>query len=286
MRSQRTGAVGFELNATGSATKNAVSFPFVLALSERSRAHGSHMVTFGTPGNRPMLAGYEDMVRTQVVDAFILADTHLEDPRPAFLDAQGIPYAAFGRLWGRPELTSWADVDGAYGAATATEHCLATGYERVGFLGWPDGSAVGDDRRDGWERALVQAGLPPGPRATTIQDLSSARSVADGLLDAVGPGGAVVCASDLLALGAERAAVARGWQPGRDIGICGFDDSAIAEIAGLSSVSQPLHEIADHLLAVVHSRLVGSPPPTQGALFRPSLAIRSSTTAAPGPTPH
>lgn len=277
LRSQRTGAVGFELNATESATRNAVAFPFVLALSERAVTHGSHIVTFGTGGARPMLSGYEDMVRSQLVDAFILADTHDGDPRLAFLDKARIPYAAFGRLWGRPELTSWADVDGAHGARLATEHCLDAGYSTVGFLGWPDGSAVGDDRRNGWEWAMEHAHHPRGPRATSVQDLAAARVAAQDLLDAVGRGGAIVCASDLLALGVERAAIARGWTPGPDLGICGFDNSAIAEIAGLSSIAQPLHEIADHLLAIVHSRLGGAPPPPSGALFRPVLASRAST---------
>lgn len=277
LRSQRTGAVGFELNATGSATHNAVAFPFLLALSERAVAHRSHIVTFGTDSARPMLDGYEDMVGSQLVDAFVLADTHDGDPRPAFLDAAEIPYAAFGRFWGRPELTSWADVDGSHGTWLATQHCIDGGYASVGFLGWPTGSFVGDERRRGWQDALDQAPGVDGPVATSIQDLDCARVAAEELIDRVGPGGAIVCASDLLALGVERAVTARGLHAGRDIGICGFDDSAIAEIAGLTSVTQPLVEIADHLLAVVHSRLAGGPVPREGSLFRPGLTVRTST---------
>lgn len=280
LRSQRTGAVGFELNATGSALQNAVAFPFVLALSERAVTHGSHIVTFGTQSARPALSGYEDMVRSLLVDAFILADTHAGDPRLPFLDQARIPYAAFGRFWGRPELTSWADVDGAHGTRLATEHCLAAGYDVVGYLGWPDGSAVGDDRRNGWAWAVERAGHRSMPRAIAEQDLTSARAAAGPLLDQIGRGGAVVCASDMLALGVEREAAARGWTLGRDIGICGFDDSAISEIAGFSSVTQPLQEIADHLLAIVHSRLAGAPPPVEGVLFRPTLVVRGSTARA------
>ena len=278
LRSQRTGAVGFELNATGSAMRNAVSFPFVLALSERAPAHIGHIVTFGTTSEHPLLSGYEDMVRSQLVDAFILADTHEGDPRPDWLDGARIPYAAFGRLWGRPELTSWADVDGAHGLRIATEHLLAQGYSSVGFLGWPAGSQVGDDRRRGWAAVHEDRAMPLGPEATTVQDLGAATAAAGPLLDQVGRGGAVACASDMLALGVERAAAARGWRSGADIGICGFDDSAIAEIESLTSVAQPLYEIADHLLGLLQARLGGAPPPDAGLLVEPGLTIRSSST--------
>lgn len=284
LRSQRTGAVGFELNATGAGHRNAVAFPFVLALSVHASAHGSHMVTFGTLDDRPLLAGYQDMVRGQLVDAFILADTHPGDPRPEWLDDNRVPYAAFGRLWGRPDITAWADVDGHNGVSQAVRHLLEVGYERIGYLGWPAGSAVGDDRRAGWADELAVAGIPHGPEGDSSQQLHAALKAGRRLLDEVGRGGAVVCASDLLALGVERAATERNWQIGRDIGIVGFDDSALAELAGISSVAQPLDAVADHLLSVVHDRLAGGRAPDAGTLFRPRLVVRASSSPT-GSTP-
>lgn len=281
LRSQRTGAVGFELNATGAGHRNAVAFPFVLALSVHAAAHGSHMVTFGTHDERPLLAGYQDMVRGQLVDAFILADTHPGDPRPQWLDDNRVPYAAFGRLWGRPDITSWADVDGHHGVGQAVRHLLDAGYDRIGYFGWPAGSAVGDDRRAGWADELDTAGIRPGPEGVSSQRLQPALEAGRGLLDRIGKGGAVVCASDLLALGLERAASERGWHIGPDVGIVGFDDSALAELAGISSVAQPLDAVADHLLGVVHERLAGGRAPDTGALFQPRLVTRASSSRDP-----
>ncbi|MEI2775439.1 MAG: LacI family DNA-binding transcriptional regulator [Tetrasphaera sp.] len=278
LRSQRTGAVGFELISHGAKARNEVIYPFTVALGEMAIGHSCHIVTFSSLGAGSLVDGYADMVRSQLVDAFILADTHPGDPRPDYLDSVRVPYAAFGRLWGRPDITSWADVDGAAGLAGVTAHLLTAGYESIGFLGWPDGSAVGDDRRRGWVETLAAAGRTPGAHASCEQDLSQATTAAYGLLDQVGRGGAIACASDLLAIGVERAVRERGWRPGPDIGIAGFDDSGMAHMLGLTTVAQPLSEIADFLLGLVHTRLEGGPAPEQGTLFRPALLARSSTT--------
>ncbi|MFN8098518.1 MAG: LacI family DNA-binding transcriptional regulator [Dermatophilaceae bacterium] len=277
LRSQRTGAVGFELLSYGEANRNEVAYPFTVALGEMAIGHGCHLVTFSSAGAQTLTEGYADMVRAQVVDAFVLADTHPGDPRPDWLDEAGVPYAAFGRLWGRDDITSWADVDGAAGLADATAHLLDAGYERIGYLGWPHGSAVGDDRRAGWATTLVPRGYPAGPEGTCEQDLRAATMAAYGLLDQVGRGGAIACASDLLAVGVERAARDRGWRPGIDVGITGVDDSGMAEMFDLTTVAQPLTAIADYLLGLVHKRLEGGPPPEAGALFRPTLVTRASS---------
>lgn len=278
LRSQRTGAVGFELTSLGVVARNEISYPFTVALGEMAIGHGCHLVTFSGLGSSSLIEGYADMVRAQLVDAFILADTHPGDPRPDYLDSVHVPYAAFGRIWGRPDITSWADVDGAAGLVDVTRHLLDAGYGMIGFLGWPDGSAVGDDRRRGWSETLAGAGRAPGPAASCEQDLAQATAAAAGLLDDVGRGGAIACASDLLAVGVERAARERRWRPGPDIGIAGFDDSSMAQMLGLTTVAQPLTEIADFLLGLVHKRLEGGPAPDAGALFHPTLIARVSTT--------
>ena len=55
----------------------------------------------------------------RLVDAFLLADTHHGDPRPPWLEAHGIPYATFGRVWDDPTFTRWVDVDGGAGTRAA-----------------------------------------------------------------------------------------------------------------------------------------------------------------------
>lgn len=276
LRHQRTGAVGVEIDAVAD-TPSDVAHPFLVALTLAAPGHACHLVPFASIDAFPTLAGYQEMLRRHLVDAFVLSDTHPGDPRPEWLRREGVPYAAFGRIYDDPLVTSWADVDGAAGTALAVAHLEQQGYHRVGYLGWPEDHAVGDERRRGWQEATGAFNVERGPAVTSSQYLPEAVSRAEELLDGLRPGDAVVCASDVLALGVWRAALHRDWRPGRDLGITGFDGSAAARLHGITTLAQPLGEIADHLLALVHHQLAGDSAPPKGALFVPTLTVGDST---------
>ena len=130
LRRQRSGAVGFELNALGSAL-NEVAHPFLVALSVATAQYGCHLVPFASGDARPALDGYIDTVQRHLVDAFVIVDTHPMDPRPAWLSQRAIPWVAFGRVWDDETLTNWADVDGRAGTAAAVDHLVERGLPTV-----------------------------------------------------------------------------------------------------------------------------------------------------------
>lgn len=278
LRSQRSGAIGIEVNTLGPRSHNETMAPFLGSLGVRAAEHDCHVVPFGSAHAGPMLHGYEDMWRRQLVDAFIIADTHHGDRRPQWLDARGIPFASFGRVWDDPTFTRWVDVDGAAGTRAAVRHCLDRGYSTVAFLGWPDGSVVGDDRRSGW-RAECDAAGPDvaGPQASCEQDLDQAIAAGTDLIRSLRARSAVVCASDVLALGVHQALLASGRDVGADIGVVGFDGSETARMHHITTVAQPLSDIADRALTLVHDALAGDPRPSNGTILAPQLQIGRST---------
>ena len=181
--------MGVELNVLGPAYHNAMMAPFLAALSSGARGYDVHIVTFGSTEATPTLDDYQHMWESQVVDAFVIADTHPGDPRPEWLAGQGIAFASFGRVWDDPTFTRWVDVDGRHGTSLAVDHCVAQGYARVGFLGVPEGtSVVGDARRDGWADGVRRHGLGDGPVARfATDDLDAAAAAADEMVGAIGP---------------------------------------------------------------------------------------------------
>lgn len=281
LKKERAGAWGLEINSRGFGRLGAVLDSFLVALTSGSRRHGSHIVPFTAPDPTNPIPSYDDLVASRIADGFVLTDTRHNDPRPAWLDANQVPYAAFGRVWDDPSVTSWVDVDGAAGVDVAVRHLAERGYERIGFLGWPEGSPVGDDRRSGWAAATAELGLArPEWYATTHQVLDSASAAAAPLIDVLGRGGALVCASDGLALGAWRVLVERGMRAGTDFGLVGFDDTDIADALDLTSLRQPLDEVADHVLHLLGTGAAPHAPATQGLLLSPELVIRSSSKPA------
>ena len=278
LRQQRAGAVGMELTGLGSQSLSDALAPFLVSLTIAAPSHECHIVTFGSDRGGPTLERYREMWRGRLVDAFVIMDTHHDDPRPTWLAGHGIPFASFGRVWDDPGFTAWADVDGRAGTESAVEHLVASGYGAIGFLGWPAGSLVGDERRDGWLTATARHGRgDPTLQATSNQVLQEAIDAAGPLVDRVGRRGAVVCASDMLALAVHHVLLSRGLAPGRDVGIVGFDGSQSALAHGLTSVAQPYRAIADELLTQVHDQLTSGQHRASGVMLTPTLVPRSSS---------
>lgn len=279
LRQERAGAWGIELGSRGAGRLGSVLDPFLVRLTAHARRHDSYIVPF-TAADAGPLAAYEDVIASRIADGFVLTDTRKDDPRPAWLRDNGIPFAAFGRVWDDPTITSWVDVDGAAGVERAVHHLVAEGYERLGFLGWPVGSPVGDDRRSGWARTTADLGIANAAwDGYASQDLSQAASAAAPVVDAVGRGGAIVCASDVLAVGVWEVLAARGWVTGADFGLVGFDDTDLAQSLRLTSLRQPLSDIAEYVLDLLGAP-EGSGAPPAGTLLEPELVTRASSSRA------
>lgn len=157
-------------------------------------------------------------------------------------------------------------------------HLVGQGYAPIGYLGWPHGSPVGDDRRSGWAATTTELGIHDlSLQEVSPQDSTEAADAVKSLITQVGVGGAIVCASDTLALAAYQAARDQGLRPGTDIGLMGFDDTDTAQVFGLTSQQQPLEQIARTLLSYLAAVDAGAGPPAHGAVFDPVVIPRQST---------
>ena len=201
----------------------------------------------GSPGAVDPLDGYDELLRSAAVDAFVVTDTYRGNPQAAWLEERGVPFVAFGRPWGDPQARHpWVDVDGRAGIELAVDHLVERGHERIAWVGWQKGSFIGEDRRGGWTDRLRDHGLATSRLSARGDDtLDFGRRAAHALLESEQPT-AFVCASDTLAMGVTRALHERGLRPGQDVAVTGFDDSIAAQVCtpGLTSVRQPLEQVA------------------------------------------
>jgi DNA-binding LacI/PurR family transcriptional regulator len=289
MRTRRSRVIGLRMEHERNGVSGVVFDRFLHAFTEAAQATGYRVMLFTADGAAAEVDAYDELTSSLDLDAFMLTDTHADDPRAAWLMARGLPFVTFGRPWTPPLDHAWVDVDGRAGLMTAVDHLAAQGYRRVGFVGWPGGSDVGDDRRAGWLESLQRNGLDGADLAVEAEDgIATGRAAAAGLLDgpaAPGPGGldALACASDSLALGALAEITARGLRVGVDVGLVGFDDTAIAPALGLTSVRQPIAEVARVALDLLLTQL--DPPAGAAArtqrLLAPELVARASSSRAP-----
>lgn len=250
---------------------------FLHSVTDSATANDHRLMLYTADDDAAEIAAFDELVGRWNIDGFILTGTHPHDPRPGHLSAAGIPFVTFGRSWD-PAEHPWVDVDGAAGTRAATEHLIVRGHTRIGFLGWPDGPGVGADRLAGWRFALQAAGLAPGPIVRCTNDLTEGRHAAAELLDlpAESVPSAVVCVSDALALGALAELGARGLRPGQDVAVIGFDDTDVAEVVGLTSLAQPLTEVAERSVRMLLDTIAGAGRPAGSALLQPRLVVRRS----------
>ena len=279
LRTRTSHLLGLRFTPAQEGTANATMDRFVHSLVEASSAAGYHVLLFPGDPEDP-LAGYDDLLRSTAVDAFVATDTYLGNPQAAWLETRRAPFVAFGRPWDNPSARHpWVDVDGAAGTELATTHLLERGHERIAWIGWRKDSWIGEDRRAGWSRALRGRGLPTTGLASRVEDtVASGREASAVLLDEARPTG-FVCASDTLAMGVLHTLADRGLAPGRDLAVVGFDDSQVAQVVtpGLTSVRQPLEEVAAEIVKALEG-LLGHPPEVgTGVLLTPTLAIRGSS---------
>jgi DNA-binding LacI/PurR family transcriptional regulator len=94
---------------------------------------------------------------------------------------------------------------------------------------------------------------------------------------------AIVCGSDLMALGAIRAARQRGLEVPRDLSVVGYDDSTLIAFTDppLTTVRQSVQAMGEAAVRALIDEIAGEPAPRAEYVFRPELVVRGSTGAVP-----
>jgi LacI family transcriptional regulator len=274
-----TGLLGYRVPPGGESI-NPVLDRFLHALTDAARDAGYHVLLFTPESGQGETEILEELIATRTVDGFVVSETNYGDERIRYLAGAGVPFVTFGRTDLDVDHT-WVDVDGAAGTAAAVAHLVERGHRRIAYLGWPAGSVSGDQRALGYRGGLELAGIDPDPdldvRGPDGVDLGPAALSA--WLSRRHPPTAVVAASDLLALGVQKAARAAGLLVGPELAVTGFDDTPVAPFMSppLTSVRQPLAAVAATVVRLLVDRIAGNEAHPTGLALRPDLIVRNST---------
>lgn len=174
--------------------------------------------------------------------------------------------------------TDWA---GGYAAAT---YLAELGHRRIGVIAGEGDYRYGRARVDGFRAGLEQAGipLPDDNVATAAWTRSSAAAVADAMLGSASPPTAIFACSDAMALGACRAARARGVRIPHDLSVVGFDDLPESSwiSPALTTVRQPIEEMAAAAMRKLLRLRDGMPAGSAREELSTELVVRGSTATA------
>ena len=228
------------------------------------------------PGRqRRLLRGLE----SQGVDGLILAPIVA---RPA--DWSRFTTRRFGVVtldWrqGQNDVSS-VTLDNVAGARLAVKHLLERGHRRIAFINGPLTVSWCAERFEGVTAGMKEFGVDPADALVPceVRDLTVEEGLTamDGLVDAGTDATAIICANDMLALGAVRSLRQRGLAIPQDFALVGYDDVdfAAALAPPLTTVRQPSFAVgvaaADLLLT--EDRVLG-----HHVVFEPELVVRESS---------
>jgi DNA-binding LacI/PurR family transcriptional regulator len=170
-------------------------------------------------------------------------------------------------------------VDDAHAVEQAYAHLRSLGHDRVGLVLGP---------RDHVPSARKLAGFVTATRAhqrdvdmalveRTIFSMEGGHAAATRLVG--GGATALICASDVLALGAVRAVRRQGKSVPGHVSVVGFDDSALMSCVDppLTTVRQPIESMGQAAVALLVGQIAGQTMPTEELVFAPELVVRRST---------
>jgi LacI family transcriptional regulator, repressor for deo operon, udp, cdd, tsx, nupC, and nupG len=168
----------------------------------------------------------------------------------------------------------------------AVGHLVALGHRRIGFASGPERFLVVQRKLAGF-RTSMKAQLGLGDQAVdelvalSMFGVEGGAAAAGRLLDADAT--AVVCGSDMMALGVIRAARQRGLSVPADLSVVGYDDAPMVEFTDppLTTVRQPVHAMGLAAVQALLEDVRGHTTPHTEYLFRPELVVRTSTGPAP-----
>ncbi|SDK03981.1 LacI family DNA-binding transcriptional regulator [Streptomyces indicus] len=213
------------------------------------------------------------------------ADTTADTQRYDALRAQGVPHVLINGF--SPHVKApFVSPDDRAAMDLAVTHLSALGHRRIGLALGPKRFVPVQRKIEGFVGAMHgRLGLAESETDLLIQHslytLEGGQAAASALLDRDCT--AIVCASDMMALGAIRTARQRGLRVPGDLSVVGFDDSPLIAFTDppLTTIRQPVPAMGQAAVRALLEEIDGTPAPHSEFVFMPELVVRGSTASAP-----
>lgn len=208
------------------------------------------------------------------VSGVVISRILTHDPRIDRLREIGTPFVTHGRSVDSDD-HAWFDIDNFSAFRDAVSHLVALGHDAIAHIHGPLDYNFSVSRRAGYRRGLLDNNidLRPDWEARSDMTVNGGYRAMRYLLSLSALPTAVVCVSDMVAIGAMKAIRERGWRPGREVSVIGYDGVPMAEHTdpALTTMAQPLQaagaRIGDMLMAVID----GGRPSEHQELWRATL---------------
>lgn len=208
------------------------------------------------------------------------ADTQANHDRYRSLRERGLPIVFINGFVAGLD-APFISHDDASSIDVAVRHLASLGHERIGLAVGPERFVPAQRKVASFRATMLSLfGVDDALVATSFYTVEGGGASATQLLDAGCTG--IVCGSDLMALGAIRAARGRGLDVPRDVSVVGYDDSMLIAFTDppLTTVRQAVTPMGKAAVQALIAEIDGTKAPRTEFLFAPELVVRASTAMA------
>lgn len=281
LRQGRTRILGFAVPE--------LSQPYFAELSElveeAARGRGYTVIATSTAG---VIENEREMLRnlgSHIVDGLVFSPMTMEEQ--ALLDAPpSVPTVLIGEQITTPGFTNIA-IDNVRATADITRHLLESGRTRIATLGAYHSDLYRSSRLrlQGYRQSLDEARIAFDPDLVLYTDRFGRQAGRDGVLAAWESGlrfDAIVCFTDMLALGAIRALADLGVTVPDQVAIASIDDVQEAEFAvpSLTTIAPDKHAIAARAVDTLLGMIEADDQSSDDIEIDYRLIVRESSAAA------
>ncbi|WP_419814730.1 LacI family DNA-binding transcriptional regulator [Glacieibacterium sp.] len=243
-----------------------LTYPEMLAnLTDKLSQRGMRALLFTLDSNAVPTDVLEQVWRFRVDGAIAIAQL-TPDQIDAFAD-HDTPLVLYNRISDRP--VGSVCCDSIRGEAMLVDGLLAAGHRRIGIIAGLEDSHVGTERLEAALGRLKAAGYPVAAVARGNYDYASGRDALRALMAEAGTLDAVVCANDLMAIGAIDAARDMGLRVPDDLSVVGFDGVGAADWTGyrLTTIRQPVEHMVSATVSMLFEHISDPDHPAERRLF-------------------
>ncbi len=281
LRRKRTDTLGYILPANASQLTDPFFSEFIGGLGDEAAMNNFDLLVLtASPGSEAEKGLFQRWVQSRKVDGMVLNRMRLYDWRVQYLSEHGLPFVSLEKSLDGVD-HPYVEVDVRAGFIALIQHLVERGHCRIAYIGAGRELKIQSDRFSGYGAGMVSTGLELDPRLVFDGDLTrqSGYQATRKLMAMKNPPTAITCVNDLTAIGALEAAHLLALEVGRGLAIAGFDGIEESQHTQppLTTLKQPVYEIARLLVKMLVAMLLEQPLPERQVQLRAELLVRQST---------
>jgi LacI family transcriptional regulator len=261
-KSRTLGVILSEIKRSGA--KDSVAFEILCGINDRAAELNYDILLFSTNPKKQLAKSYSDLCRERNVEGAIISGLRIQDQYlHEIVDNVDFPSVLIdiplsGKLLGH------VTTNNLHGALIAVEHLLELGHRNIAMINGHNEASISEERLAGYTQALKKRNIAFRPEwvyngnFTEEGGMEAMYQIMLNHPDVT----AVFSASDLMALGALRAAERLGKKVPESISLVGFDDIPLASYCSprFTTIRQDRYEMgyqaAQLLIDILEDRKV------------------------------